>query len=106
MGDIFDGISLEELAGGETVVDPKASGMSQEGDTQNAKNAEEAPATSAKEETSTEVDDPDAIDITELANQGSVARHLLRLLRITRVNNLPLLKNQMLQLPWPLPLRM
>ena len=73
MGDIFDGISLEELAGGETVVDPKASGMSQEGDTQNAKNAEEAPATSAKEETSTEVDDPDAIDITELANQGSVA---------------------------------
>lgn len=69
--DIFDGVSLEELAGSENpVVDPKDSGMSQGDGAQSAENnATETPAT--KETDNAPVNDPEAIDINELANSGT-----------------------------------
>jgi len=70
--DIFDGISLEELAGSEDpTVTPATSGMSQGDNTQDAKNAAEIAA--EKEKENAEDEDPDAIDINELAETGSVA---------------------------------
>ena len=69
MEEIFDGISLEELAGG-TVSDPNASGMKQGDDEQNASKATTTPGANEKE-TKDDNDDPNAIDITELASSGS-----------------------------------
>ena len=74
MGDIFDGISLEELAGSENpVVDPAASGMKQGDNTQKAAAATEEPAANEKD-TEDPQEDPNAIDLNELANTGTVAK--------------------------------
>lgn len=71
MEDIFEGISLEELAGGETVVDPIASGMKQGDGEQKAENATETAGTEKEQSEDDEGFDPDAIDLKELANQGA-----------------------------------
>ena len=74
MEDIFDGISLEELAGSENpVVDPKDAGISQGDGSQKADNAEEKAA--EKEKENAEDEDPNAIDINTLAETGAVAEN-------------------------------
>lgn len=71
MGDTFEGISLEELAGSENpVVDPKDTGIVQGDGSQKADKANEKPAENPKD-TEDPNEDPDAIDINELANIGT-----------------------------------